>query len=162
MSSSFLVSCCSVPCPWLPRHPPCARSVALVSLSGKLFLQYSPGLILSPCRLYAHVALSVKPHLTLLLIRVAHFPSRQSPCLPVCFTFLFSIYHCLVGFPGGASGKEPACQCRRHKRRRFYPWVGKIPWRRAWLPTPMGSWLENLMDRGACRVTVRGVATHLK
>ena len=23
--------------------------------------------------------------------------------------------------------KEPACQCRRHKRHRFNPWVGKIP-----------------------------------
>ena len=34
------------------------------------------------------------------------------------------------GFPGGAGGKEPVCQCRRHKRRRFDPWVGKIPWRR--------------------------------
>ena len=39
------------------------------------------------------------------------------------------------GFPGGASGKEPTCQCRRHKRHGFSPWVGKIPWRRAWLPT---------------------------
>jgi len=29
------------------------------------------------------------------------------------------------------SGKEPACQCRRHKRCGFGPWVGKIPWRRA-------------------------------
>ena len=38
----------------------------------------------------------------------------------------------LDSFLGGASGKEPACQCRRHKRRRFNPWVGKIPWRRAW------------------------------
>ena len=35
------------------------------------------------------------------------------------------------------SGKEPACQCRRHKRYRFHPWVGKIPWRRAWQPTPV-------------------------
>ena len=40
-----------------------------------------------------------------------------------------------VDFPGGTSGKEPACQCRRCKRRRFNPWVGKIPWRRAWQPT---------------------------
>ena len=32
-----------------------------------------------------------------------------------------------VGFPGGASGKEPTYQCRRHKRFRFNPWVGKIP-----------------------------------
>ena len=36
----------------------------------------------------------------------------------------------------GTSGKEPACQCRRHKRHGFDPWVGKIPWRRAWQPTP--------------------------
>jgi len=34
-------------------------------------------------------------------------------------------------FPGGASSKEPTCQCRRHKRCRFGPWVEKIPWRRA-------------------------------
>ena len=39
-------------------------------------------------------------------------------------------------FPGRASGKEPACQCRRHERRGFSPWVGKVPWRRAWQPTP--------------------------
>ena len=36
------------------------------------------------------------------------------------------------GLLGGVSGKEPACQCRRCKRHRFDPWVGKIPWRRAW------------------------------
>ena len=42
-----------------------------------------------------------------------------------------------LGFPGDASGKEPTCQCRRHKRHRFDPWVGKIPWRRKWQPTPV-------------------------
>ena len=41
------------------------------------------------------------------------------------------------GFPGGASGKEPACQCRRHERPRFDAWVRKIPWRRTWQPTPV-------------------------
>ena len=41
------------------------------------------------------------------------------------------------GFPGGASGKEPICQFRRHKRHGFNPWVVKIPWRRAWQPTPI-------------------------
>ena len=30
------------------------------------------------------------------------------------------------GFLGGASGKEPTCQCKRLKRRQFNPWVGKI------------------------------------
>ena len=33
--------------------------------------------------------------------------------------------------------KKLACQCRRHKRYGFDPWVGKIPWRRAWQPTPV-------------------------
>ena len=42
-----------------------------------------------------------------------------------------------MGFPSGASGKEPACQCRRHKTLGFDPWVGKIPWRRAQQPTPV-------------------------
>ena len=45
-----------------------------------------------------------------------------------------SVY--IYGFQGGASGKEP-CQGRRHKRCGFDPWVGKIPWRRAWQPTPV-------------------------
>ena len=40
-------------------------------------------------------------------------------------------------FPGGANGKESAYQCRRHKRRGFDPWAGKIPWRRKWQPTPI-------------------------
>ena len=38
------------------------------------------------------------------------------------------------GFPGGTSGKELTCQCRRHKRHGFNPWVRKIPWRRKWQP----------------------------
>ena len=41
------------------------------------------------------------------------------------------------GFPGSVSGKEPACQCKRHKRCGFEPWIRKIPWRRAWQPTPV-------------------------
>ena len=28
-------------------------------------------------------------------------------------------------------------QCRSHRRCKFYPWVGKIPWRREWQPTPV-------------------------
>ena len=35
------------------------------------------------------------------------------------------------------SGKEPACQSRRCKRCRLDPWVRKVPWRRAWQPTPV-------------------------
>ena len=39
--------------------------------------------------------------------------------------------------PRWLSGKKSACLCRRHKRLQFDPWVGKIPWRRAWQPTPV-------------------------
>ena len=41
------------------------------------------------------------------------------------------------GFPGGASGKESTCQCRRLKRLWFDPWAGRFPCRREWLPTPV-------------------------
>ena len=50
---------------------------------------------------------------------------------------LFSLYLHAEGFSGGASGKEPACQCRRHKRYRFSPWVGKIPWRKVCISSPV-------------------------
>ena len=38
-------------------------------------------------------------------------------------------------FPGGASGKEPNCQCRTYKKHGLDLWVGKIPWSRAWQST---------------------------
>ena len=52
------------------------------------------------------------------------------------FKFLHKILN-ICPSPGGASGKEPAYQCRRHKRCGLDPWVGKIPWKKAWLPTPV-------------------------
>ena len=39
------------------------------------------------------------------------------------------------GFPDGDNGKKPTCQCRRHKRQGFDPWVEMIHWRRAWQST---------------------------
>ena len=33
---------------------------------------------------------------------------------------------------GDTMVKESTCQCRRHKRCRFDPWVRKIPWWRKW------------------------------
>ena len=41
--------------------------------------------------------------------------------------FTLRILWDIQGFPGGASGKEPENQCRRHKRHGFNPWVRKIP-----------------------------------
>ena len=54
------------------------------------------------------------------------------------FTLFFFFARCgILGGSGGASGKEPPCQFRRHKTRVFDPWVGKTPWRRAWQSTPV-------------------------
>ena len=53
--------------------------------------------------------------------------------------FYWKVLLCFIGmlrgFTGGTSGKEPTCQCGRHERQGFHPWVGKIPWMRAWQPT---------------------------
>ena len=53
------------------------------------------------------------------------------------FLKIINPYILVLGFPGGSSGKEPTYQCRRLKRHVFHPWVGRIPWRRAWQPTPV-------------------------
>ena len=62
----------------------------------------------------------------------------------LCVSWLKPLYQPLLlyilskrGFPDGLGGQESACQCRRHKRPRFLPWLGNIPWRRAWQPTPV-------------------------
>ena len=69
------------------------------------------------------------------------------------------------GFPGGASGKEPACQCRRQKSHGFDPWVGHGNPGVGHSNPGVGhgnplqySCLENPMDRGAWQTKVHGVA----
>ena len=63
-----------------------------------------------------------------LLLQTIH---NEHTCIELCTRVR------ALGLPGGASGKEPTRQCRRHKRPGFDTWVGKIPWRRAWQPTPV-------------------------
>ena len=60
----------------------------------------------------------------------------------------------LGGPPTWYSGKESACQCRRHKRRGFDPWVGQedslgeemashcsiLAWKIPWTEEPGGLW----------------------
>ena len=59
-------------------------------------------------------------------------------CTPVYLsTYMFLCVCAYVCFPGGASGKESAFQCKRHKRHGFDLWVRKIPSRSVWQPTPV-------------------------
>ena len=81
-----------------------------------------------------------------------------------------------IGLLWWPSGKESACQYRRHKRLRFDPEVRKIPWSRKWQPTPAflpgkfqgrGAWQgpqkswTRLMDKHA-QHTLRTVPNTLK
>ena len=50
---------------------------------------------------------------------------------------LFYVNLCEKRLPRWIGGKEFACQCRRHKRHGFDPWVGKIPLRRAQKSAPV-------------------------
>ena len=45
--------------------------------------------------------------------------------------------HIKWSFPGGARGKESASQCRKYRRQAFDLWIGKIPWKKKWQPTPV-------------------------
>ena len=74
-----------------------------------------------------------------------------------------------LGFPGGTSGKEPACQCRTHMRHRFNTWVGKILWRKVWQPTPVflpgeshgqGAWWARVHRVTKSQTQVQQLSTH--
>ena len=56
-----------------------------------------------------------------------------------------------------ASDTEPACQCRRHKQRRFDPWLGISPGGGHGNPLQY-SCLQNPMDTGASQGTIHRVA----
>ena len=45
--------------------------------------------------------------------------------------------HWHMGLLRWLRGKEPSCQWRRRRGPGLDPWVGKIPWRRQWQPTPV-------------------------
>ena len=57
------------------------------------------------------------------------FPKTAVPVLES-----FSVVHCSSRLPWWLRGRRICLQCRRPG---FNPWVGKIPWRRERLPTPV-------------------------
>ena len=58
----------------------------------------------------------------------------RSDCILWNFSSFRILYLFALEFPRWLSGKGPICQCRRYQ---FKPWVGKIPWRKKWQPTPV-------------------------
>ena len=80
-------------------------------------------------------------------------PPGKFPFIMFCKDLL-----CCLGFPGGASGKEPVCQCRRHKILRFDPWVRKISWRMACQSIPV--FLPGESHRQRSLAGVHSIAKH--
>ena len=85
---------------------------------------------------------------------------------------LFSLFYGW-GSPAGTVGEEAACQYRRHKRHkryRFDPWVGEIPWSRKGQPTLvfLPEWLQRVGHDWACTGWLAGcfmdeeIETHVK
>ena len=80
----------------------------------------------------------------------------------------------LKGFPGGTSGKESACQCRRHKSHRFNYWKTPLEkemathssilaWKIPWAEEPGGMQFMELQRVGyawACTHTHKHTHTH--
>ena len=129
---------------------PCLYLISLLAITQYLALQFTmcsyrhPGI----CRMHSpllQVCNESHPD---------HHPKGQafpqhSLSSPLCSAFppthlspsnvQYNLFICIIyiGFPGGSVVKESTCQCWRCKRRGFDPWVGKIPWRRKWQPTPI-------------------------
>ena len=62
---------------------------------------------------------------------------KPNPATSVTVTPVDTSCKSYFSIPKWHSGKESSCPCRRHKRCRFDPWAGKVPWRRKWQPTPV-------------------------
>ena len=81
------------------------------------------------------------------------FKGQMLPCVCLllvtvkCFQALYRLVSA-EGLRRGASGEEPACQCRRLKRRGFNPWSRRSPGEGSGCPLEY-SCLGNPIDRGA-------------
>ena len=51
-----------------------------------------------------------------------------------CEAYTYVVQGSTEDFSGGSDSKRMCLHCRRPE---YDPWVGKIPWRREWQPTPV-------------------------
>ena len=70
--------------------------------------------------------------------------------------FSYAKLNCFMDFPGGASGKESTCQCRRSRKQGVISESERSPGEGNGNPF-QHSCLENSMDRGAWQATIHGV-----
>ena len=86
------------------------------------------------------------------------FHTTTAPCIMI-YMCIYSLCTttCAPGLPRLHSvKKKSACRCRKCRRHRFDPWVGKISLNRKWQPAPV-LLPEKCMDRGSWHATVHVV-----
>ena len=116
-----------------------------------------------------HVCLLLFPHSLLtfpsFLARFLSFATKRTVILAKALTCLGFIVQSIKL----NEMRFPACQCRRPKRRRFNPWVGKMPWRRAQQPSPVllpgepmdrGAWWAIVHRFAQSRTRLKRLSTH--
>ena len=59
---------------------------------------------------------------------------QQSDSVTNTHTYTHTYIYVYMGFPGDSDVKEFACNARKPG---FDSWVGKVPWRTSWQPTPV-------------------------
>ena len=104
------------------------------------------------CLQWGTFSFNIFKHYFSLTYEIIHWPDIKSAIFPIFKRLVqqeSSHASTLYLSASPASGKEPVCQCPRHKRHRFSPWLEKIPWRRAWQPTPV------LLSGGVWQAAVR-------
>ena len=142
--SKCLLKCPMLPLPWSPPCPtrPDLQRAEIVAFNVSLFpvacvqrdsLRNSPWALSNPplpvqCYFQqCHSLYLPSEPVIAFKIRLERWMAGYSP---EC-SWLTVVTAGVWGFPGGASGKEPAYQCRRHKRHRSVPGLGmNILWRR--------------------------------
>ena len=117
------------------QSSPCWLSVRLRQTWRQHFI---PGNLPRPHPSSVHVSLSLTENqqgalwalLKIQRVGVVDWRRDQLPCAPY---FLFS------WLPDSHGGRESTCQCWRCNRwiPGLDPWVGSVPWRRKWQPTPV-------------------------
>ena len=134
-----------------------------------LLLKHTPKSLCSWCVLHLrslHGCLIIsRGHLPESITKGSLTPYNLCPI--TLFYFLCISHHCLSlwiysmslttrGFLGGTGGKEPTCQCKRHKKHKFNPWVRRSPGGELGNPLQY-SCLEIPMDRGDWQAMVHRV-----
>ena len=110
----------------------------IVSFSLFLPLQFH---IPVDCYMFFHSSVILCPFLKLLYLCASFWLISIAMSLN-SFIFSYIIYGLLLFLPGlgllkWLSGKESTCQCKRCRKLKFDPWVGKISWSRKWQPSPI-------------------------